>query len=53
MDSLNNLLTPDPLDDNCRGALTFTSTVVIVIVSCVLGIVWAIFNFIQVRKINV
>ena len=53
MESLNKLYAADPSSSACYGALTFSSTVVIIIISCVLGIAWAIFNFLQVRKINV
>lgn len=37
----------------CWGAFDYTTTIVIIILSCVLGIVWAVFNFIQVRKVQV
>ena len=48
-----SLYAVDPSDDSCYGALSFSSTIVIIIISCLLGIAWAIFNFLQVRKINV
>ena len=38
---------------NCTGAFDYTATVIIIIISCVLGIGWAVFNFVQVRKIDV
>ncbi len=40
-------------DASCYGSFDFTTTIVVIIVSCVLGIAWAIFNFLQVKSINV
>jgi uncharacterized protein HemX len=37
----------------CWGAFDYTTTIILIILSCALGIGWAVFNFIQVRKINV
>ena len=37
----------------CYGSFDFTTSIIIIIVCCLLGIVWAIFNFIKVRQINV
>ena len=37
----------------CYGAFDFTTNTVIILVSCVLGIAWAVFNFIQVKKVDV
>ena len=37
----------------CYGAFDFTTSVAIILVSCVLGIAWAVFNFIQVKKVDV
>ena len=48
---LVNLYAPDSPD--CWGAFDYTTTIIIIILSCVLGIVWAVFNFIQVRKVDV
>lgn len=48
---LVNLYAPDSSD--CWGAFDYTTTIIIIILSCVLGIVWAVFNFIQVRKVDV
>ena len=45
------LLSPDSPD--CWGAFDYTATIIVIIISCVLGIAWAVFNFIQVRKVNV
>jgi uncharacterized protein HemX len=38
---------------NCYGSFDFTTSIVVIIIACVLGIGWAIFNFMQVRKIDV
>lgn len=48
-----NSLTAGLLDSTCYGSFDFTTTIVVIMVSCALGIGWAIFNFIQVRSINV
>lgn len=37
----------------CEAPLSFGTVTVIVIVACVLGLAWAAFNFMSVRKINV
>jgi hypothetical protein len=42
-----------PSDAACLGSFDLSTTIVVIIVSCVLGICWAAFNFIQVRSINV
>lgn len=38
---------------DCYGSFDFPTSIIIIIISCVLGLVWAVFNFIEVRKINV
>ena len=45
------LLAPDSPD--CYGAFDYTTHIVVIIISCVLGILWAAFNFMQVRKVDV
>lgn len=37
---------------NCEAPLSFGNVTIIVIVSCVLGLLWALFNFICVKKID-
>lgn len=50
---INTGLMAGPTDATCYGTFDFTTTIVVIIVSCVLGIAWAIFNFLQVKSINV
>ena len=38
---------------DCLGSFDYTTSIIIIIVSCVLGLGWAAFNFFQVRAINV
>ena len=38
---------------SCEATLSFGSVTILVIISCVLGLVWAAFNFMSVRKIDV
>jgi len=38
---------------SCEAPLTFGSVTVVVIISCVLGLLWAAFNFMSVKKIDV
>ena len=38
---------------DCYGSFSFSASIAVIIVSCVLGIVWAAINFIQVRSIKV
>jgi len=38
---------------SCEAPFTFGTVTIFVIISCVLGLVWAAFNFISVRKIDV
>ena len=40
-------------DPECLGSFNYTTSIVVIIISCVLGLVWAAFNFIQVRGIDV
>ena len=37
----------------CYGTFGYSTTIIVIILSCVLGIVWAAINFIQVRAIDV
>lgn len=37
----------------CRAPLTFSGATSLIIVSCVLGLIWAIINFHLVKKIDV
>lgn len=37
----------------CEPPLSFSSVTILVIISCVLGLLWAAFNFMSVIKINV
>ena len=37
----------------CEAPLTFSSVIILVVISCVLGLLWAAFNFRSVKKINV
>ena len=50
---LASIYAADPSSSDCHGSLTFGSSVVIIMISCALGIAWAIFNFLQVKKIDV
>lgn len=45
------LFAPDSSD--CWGAFDYTTHIVVIIISCVLGIGWAVLNFMQVRKVDV
>jgi hypothetical protein len=38
---------------SCEAPFTFGSVTIFVIISCVLGLLWAAFNFMLVRKIDV
>ncbi len=38
---------------NCEAPLSFGSVTILVIVACVLGLLWAAFNFMSVKKIDV
>lgn len=51
--SINTFVGAGSLDSSCYGTFDFTTTIIVIIVSCVLGIAWALFNFLQVKSINV
>jgi len=38
---------------SCEAPFSFGTVTIFVIISCVLGLVWAAFNFMSVRKIDV
>jgi hypothetical protein len=40
-------------DISCEAPLDFGSVTILVIISCILGLVWAAYNFVLVRKIDV
>lgn len=46
-------LVNDTTADACHSVLNMTGVIVIVVLSCVVGISWAVFNFILVRRIDV
>jgi hypothetical protein len=37
----------------CYGSFDYSTSIIVIILSCVLGMVWAAINFIQVRSIKV
>lgn len=37
----------------CYGSISYTASIAVIIISCVLGIIWAVINFFQVRSIKV
>lgn len=39
--------------EGCEAPFSFSAVIAIVIVSCVLGLIWSVFNMILVNKINV
>ncbi len=39
--------------DECYGVFNYSATIVVIIISCVVGIAWAIINFLLVKKIDV
>lgn len=39
--------------DTCEASLSFGGVVIVVIISCVLGLAWAAYNFLLVKRINV
>lgn len=43
----------EPISAACQSPLSMTGVILIVVLCCVLGIVWAAFNFLLVTKINV
>lgn len=40
-------------DNSCEAPLSFASVIILVIISCVLGLIWAAYNFMLVKRINV
>jgi hypothetical protein len=50
---INTIVSASRNAAECQGSLDMGSTVLLVVVCCALGIVWAVFNFIQVKKIDV
>lgn len=40
-------------DPECLGSFDYTTSIIVIIIACVLGLGWAAFNFIQVRGIDV
>jgi hypothetical protein len=50
MDILSQLSADAPV---CEPPFTFGTVTIVVIISCVLGLLWAAFNFMSVRKIDV
>lgn len=48
---LNDLTYSD--SPNCYGSFDYSTTIIVIILSCVLGIVWAGINFFLVRSIRV
>ena len=40
-------------DSTCEAPLSFGAVIIIVIISCALGLIWAAYNFFLVRKIDV
>jgi hypothetical protein len=42
---INTLLGATASDAACSGKFDLTTTIIVIVVSCVLGIAWAIFNF--------
>jgi hypothetical protein len=53
---MNDLILNDNIysdSPECYGSLGYSASIVVIILSCGLGIVWAAINFIQVRAIKV
>lgn len=42
-----------PDSPDCYGSFNYGASIAVIIVSCVLGLAWAVVNFLQVKKINV
>ena len=40
-------------EEDCYGPYDFSTTIIVVVICCVLGLLWAAYNVILVRKINV
>lgn len=53
MDIIKESLPLDGLADSCQSPLALSNVVIIVVICCALGIAWAVFNFILVRRIDV
>lgn len=55
MSVLGNIVLGDGIGtlSDCWGTFDFSTSIIVIIISCVLGIAWAAFNFLLVRKINV
>ena len=51
--SINTIISATPTDAVCYGTFDFATSIAVIIVCCVLGIAWAIFNYILVKKIDV
>lgn len=51
MDTVQSLLAEGNL--NCEAPLSFGTVTILVIISCGLGLLWAGFNFMSVKKIDV
>lgn len=51
MDIIINSVSATPV--NCEAPLDFGNVILIVVIACVLGILWAAYNFFLVRKIDV
>ena len=43
----------DTVNSACRAPLSFTYEYIIIIVCCVLGLIWAVYNMLLVLKIDV
>ena len=39
--------------NDCYGSFSYSASIIVIIISCVLGIIWAAINFILVRSIKV
>ena len=50
---INTIISATPDDAACVGIFDFSTSIAVIIVCCVLGIAWAIFNYILVKGINV
>jgi hypothetical protein len=50
---INNGVLAGTTDASCYGSFDFPTTIAVIIVACGLGIAWAIFNFLQVKAIDV
>jgi len=50
---INKYLGATASDSQCLGIFDFSTSIIVIIVSCVLGIAWAIVNYVLVKKIDV